>query len=294
MNFLIMLTLISFAFGGPRNIASEAHISGTLPADRMNCLKSLSEAPETPEMPKLYFQTLEGKEVFNLRCHMSDAKENARFLFLTDDGVQVLKLPIFHYTHRYANGDGDATELPRNVIHFRYLEKDYYLELQYADVAHVITSDRLPEVAGKLQTSVAKIQSEYVKKYETWLKAQGKEGAFELKVASEDDLSFLMPCLEAKELKILDFYLGGKYRKTIPPYGTIIQDSRNYHSLKEDERKKYQKPWNEIEKEVLNNFKAHHPLCEGVFSKSQVKETFDKNFGKSKTYYENLREIFYP
>jgi hypothetical protein len=286
---LIFIPLISYA--GPRGIASyeEKFTSQSYKA----CIQSLASAPSTPTYPKTYFQNLGSEESFTLRCHQPDTKDFMRFVFVTDTEYRSLALPMYYYKHVYRDGSSESTELPRNVIHFQYQKKDYYLEMGFVDSADIRVPSELAEVAKRAMTTPTKIMSEYVKKYEAWLKTKGQEEAIQLKPTTEEELAYLQSCLDKKLGNITEVYLQNKFGKIIPPYGVMVNDSNAYQTLGQAEKEKYRRPFTELEAEVLEDVTKNHPACDGVIGQNLVKESFEKKFGKNRAPYETLRRVFF-
>jgi hypothetical protein len=291
MNYLLIMFIPFLSYAGPRGIASfeEKLTSQTYKA----CVQSLANAPTTPTYPKTYFQLLGEEESFTLRCYQADAKELMRFVFVTDSEFKSLALPMYYYKHIYRDGSTDSTELPRNVIHFKYQKKDYYLEMGFVDSADIRTPSELGEVAKRAMTTPTKIQNEYVKKYETWLKTQGLEEAIHLKSTSSDELAYLQSCLDKKLEDIIGIYLQNKFGKSIPAFGVIVNDSRAYRELAADQKEKYRRPFADIEMDVLEDMPQNHPACDGVISEKVVKKSFEDKFGKNRAPYETLRRVFF-
>jgi hypothetical protein len=291
MSYLLLIVFPILSLAGPRGIASfEEKVTSQ---SYKNCIHSLANAPTTPTYPKTYFQNLEDEESFTLRCHQADTKELMRFVFVTDTEYRSLALPMYYYKHVYRDGSTDSTELPRNVIHFKYQKRDFYLEMGFVDSADIRLPSELPEVAKRAMTTTTKIQNEYVKKYESWLKTQGLEEAIQLKPTTEDELAYLQSCLDKKIADITGIYLQNKFGKIIPAYGVIVNDSNSYRTLPQTEKEKYRRPFAEIEAEVIEDMARHHPACEAVVSESVVKGSFDNKFGKNRDPYETLRRVFF-
>lgn len=287
---LILLLYPALASAGPRSIASmDTPVTPTF----IDCIKSLSAVSTTPPFPKMYFQTLAGKEVFALRCHMKDQKENMRFAILDSNGLRSLKLPIYYYKFVYKDGSTDSTDLPRNVVHFKTQDKDHYFQLMYSDVAKIFGPEAIPEVAKEMLVTTSRIQNEYIKKYETWLKSRGEDKAIFLTDAGAEEATYLEPCFEAKAKEISGLYLQGRFLKLIPPYGVIFEDTRNYANLSAAAKEKYQRPWSEIEADVLKDISEGHPFCEGIVSETMVKANFDKFWDKNKAPYEALHRYYF-
>jgi hypothetical protein len=287
----LILLIISFSsYAGPRGIASfeERVTSNAYKA----CIRSLAEAPTTPTYPKTYFQELLGQESFTLRCHQEDTKENMRFLFVLDESYYGLTLPMYYYDHVYRDGSKDKTELPRNIIHFRHRGKDLYLEMGFVDSANIRTPAELPQAAKENMTSVAKVQSEYVKKYEDWLRSQGKFKSIETYPLDETELSYMQSCLDNKIKAIVEIYLTNKFGKMIPAYGTMVNDSRNHQQLSSEDQKKYQRPFADLEGEILADL-TQHPDCQTAISDQKWREGFEKAFGRNRSPYETLRRVFF-
>lgn len=291
MNYLILIFLSTISLAGPRGIASfeEKVTSQSFKA----CIHSLANAPTTPLYPKTYFQDLAGEESFTLRCHQEDTKDFMRWVFVTDTEYKALTLPMYYYKINYRDGGTDSTELPRNVIHFKYNKKDLYLEMGFVDSATIRTPAELPMVARETMSSLTKIQNEYVKKYEDWLRAKGAIKSIEVYPMDAQELDYVQSCLDKKLRAILDTYLTNKFGKIIPAYGTIVNDSRNYQSLDQTSRQRYQKPFEDIELEVLEDVDKLHPACQGVITETTTKASFEKSFGKNRAPYETLRRVFF-
>lgn len=247
------------------------------------CIKSLAKAPTTPEFSSLYFQKVSGKENFAFWCHTDD-KSKMRLMFLGDDGLQTLTLPIYYYMSGI-----DHTDLPRNILHFKNQGEDLYIQFEYSDVINVFTPDKLPSVAKDMMYSMNRVQTEYIKKYETWLKTEGKSDAIKLGAPSEDDLPILLNCLEDKQQTVVSSYLQSKFSPQIPPYGTLVREINGFRNLTPEQKAKYQKPWNEIEKEFLNDIRNSHPDCAGVVSESSSQKALETHFGKNKDLYNRMR-----
>lgn len=240
------------------------------------CLTALADAPTTPGYPRMYFQKVGSKEDFAFRCHTED-KTHMRILFLEDDGLQTLKLPIYYYMSGI-----DHTDLPRNILHFKHQNSYLYIQFEYSDVVNVMTADKLPAVTKEMMVSMTKVQNEYIKKYETWLKAQDKAAAIVMSSPSDEDLPVLLNCLEEKLQDVVNTYLQNKFNGHIPAYGTIIQNLRGLKDLTPEQKAKYQRPWNEIEKEFMTDIVKSHPVCDGVVTEASSKKALDRNFGKTK------------
>lgn len=285
---LLILFMSTFAFADQCEKVSTDPIALNTFGKTKACISAIANAPGSPGFSKLYFQKMDAKEDFVFFCHTED-KTHSRILFLEDDGIQTLKLPIYYYMSGI-----DHTDLPRNILHFKNQNKDFYIHYEYADVANVVTADKLPALSKDMMVSMSRIQNEYIKKYETWLKTENKESAIKLGSPDEAEMKILMTCLERKQQEVVALYLQSKFLPKIPAYGTMLNDSRNRENMTSADKAKYQRPWSEIEAEFMGQLKKSHPICEGIVGEESVKQAFVKSFSKNKVPYEVLRHYFFP
>ena len=285
---LLLLFISTFALADQCEKVSTDPIALNTFGKTKACLSAIANAPGSPEFSKMYFQKMDAKEHFVFFCHTDD-KTHSRILFLEDDGIQTLKLPIYYYMSGI-----DHTDLPRNILHFKNQNKDFYIQYEYADVANVVTSDKLPALAKDMMVSMSRIQNEYIKKYEAWLKTENKESAIKLAAPDEAEMKILMTCLEKKQQEVVNLYLQSKFLPKIPAYGTMVNDSRNRENMSSADKAKYERPWSDIESEFMDELKKSYPVCDGIVGEQSVKQAFEKSFGKNKVPYEVLRRYFYP
>jgi hypothetical protein len=287
INLLILFTA-AFAYAYQCDTGGIDQISLNTFGKTKECLKSLAYAPSNPGFSKYYFQKFGGKEDFVFFCHTGD-KAHSRILFLEETGIQSLKLPIYYYMSGI-----DHTDLPRNILHFKGQNKDFYVQYEYSDVATVVTADKLPAISKDMMISMTRIQNEYIKKYETWLKSENKESAITLGVPDESEMKILMSCLEEKQQDVVDLYLQTKFTSKFPAYGTMVDDSRNRDTISAEKKSKYQRPWADLEAEFIADISQSHPSCEGIVSAESKLKAFEHSFAKNKQVYENLRRVFFP
>ena len=285
---LLILFISTFALADQCEKAASNPIALNTFGKTKACISAIANAPESPGFSKLYFQKMDAKEDFVLFCHTQD-KTHSRILFLEDDGIQTLKLPIYYYMSGI-----DHTDLPRNILHFKNQNKDFYIQFEYADVANVVTADKLPALSKDMMVSMARIQNEYIKKYEAWLKTQNKDSAIKLGPPDEAEMKILMTCLERKQQEVVALYLQSKFLPKIPAYGTMVNDSHKRETLNSAEKAKYQRPWSEIEAEYMGELKKSYPICDEIVDEESVKQAFEKSFSKNKVPYESLRRYFFP
>ena len=289
INLLILfISTFAFATADQCEKASTDPIAQNTFGKTKACLSAIANAPGSPEFSKMYFQKMDAKEDFVFFCHTDD-KTHSRILFLEDDGIQTLKLPIYYYMSGI-----DHTDLPRNILHFKNQNKDFYIQYEYADVANVVTADKLPALSKDMMVSMSRIQHEYIKKYEAWLKTQNKEAAIKLGSPDEAEMKILMTCLERKQQEVVALFLQSRFLPKIPAYGTMASDSRIRESLTSADKAKYQRPWSDIEAEFMGELKKSYPICDGIVGEESVKQAFEKSFGKNKVPYESLRRYFFP
>ncbi len=285
---LIFLLISFFVYAEQCDVAATQPIALNTFGKTKACLSAIANAPGSPEFSKMYFQKMDAKEDFVFFCHTDD-KTHSRILFLEDDGIQTLKLPIYYYMSGI-----DHTDLPRNILHFKNQNKDFYIQYEYYDVANVVTADKLPALSKEMMISMSRIQNEYIKKYEAWLKSENKEATIKLVSPDEGEMKILTTCLESKQQEVVALYLQSKFLPKIPAYGTMVNDSHNRESLTSGDKAKYQRPWSEIEAEFMGELKKSYPICDGIVGEESVKQAFEKSFGKNKLPYESLRHYFFP
>lgn len=280
---ILILFMTAFSYSYHCGLDSTEKIAVNTFGKTKACLTALADAPSTPGYPRMYFQKLGSKEDFAFRCH-TENKTHMRILFLEDDGLQSLKLPIYYYMSGI-----DHTDLPRNILHFKHQNNDYYIQFEYSDVVNVMTAEKLPAVTKEMMVSMSKVQNEYIKKYETWLKTQNKSDSIVLSSPTDDELPALLNCLEAKQQDVVNTYLQNKFKGKIPAYGTIIQNLKALKDLTQEQKAKYQRPWSEFETEFMRDIVKTHPVCDGIVTETSSRKALDSNFGRNKELYNRMR-----
>jgi hypothetical protein len=140
-----------------------------------------------------------------------------------------------------------------------------------------------------MMVSMTRVQNEYIKKYETWLKTQNKVDSIVMRSPTDDELPVLLSRLENKQQDVVNTYLQNKFNDQIPAYGTIVQNIRGLKDLTPEQEAKYRRPWNEIEKEFMTDLVKSHAVFDGVVSEASSQKVFDRNFGKNKDLYNRMR-----
>lgn len=255
-----------------------------------SCLHSMAHAPTTPPSSRLPFQTMGSNEVFAINCYLgpADYQKHDRYMFVTDTGIKSLKLPKYFYP-----SGGDTAELPRNVIHFKENNIDYYIVPNIVGEPIVHTADQLPRIAQELGTSLNRIRNEYIKKYEDHLRSIGQSSAINLQYSSDEEVSEIMSCLSKKQQNAVKEYMGGKFRGTIPAYSTIVNDHNLFSNLPEAQREKYRLAWSQLKQRVMDDVIESNPVCQSVLSFEEIDKAFEDNWGRNKDIYSRIHTRFF-
>ena len=250
------------------------------------CLKSLAYAPTTPDYPKSLFKNIGNEEIFATHCYLDDGDQFESFMFLTDSGVKALKFPVYKFMVGI-----DHTSLPGDITHFKYDNKDYYVNPSYGD-ARILTYDKVPVLAEELMKSMDKVNRS-IKKYEDYLKSVNKISEINIK-SDPIAVESVMPCLEKNQRETVKTYMYGKFKDTIPAMGTIVDDYNQFNKVREEAKQKYSRPFEDLRNEIQKDLFASHPVCKGVIDEKMIAEVFEKSWGENGVRYELLRKRYFP
>jgi hypothetical protein len=237
------------------------HINQAVYADLYSCLEKLSsDGLVTEGYQKDFWKTIEGKKQFMFRCSEGNEKEEIRFLMIGKEGIESLNYPVYSYKVSFRDGSTDTASLPRNFLRFYQNGKEYIM-IETFETVKMVPRANLAAAAKEELTNVNKIETEYFKKYETFL----KEGTGKTQVTPEalpaDKLSSTTPCFE----KILHTYIrqivDKEARKLIPYNNQFNPDLQKIYAASREELRankelteKYKYTVPEIKKKITDYF----------------------------------------
>ena len=252
----------------------------------MQCLHDLSFAQTTPEFPRTLFKTIGTEEIYATHCYLADSDQYESYIFISNNGVKALKFPVYKFMIGI-----DHTSLPGDITHFKYNQKDYYINPDFGN-AKILTKEQLPALSEELMKSMPSVNRQ-IKKYEDYLISQKKLDAINV---TNDSLAVesVMPCLEQNKLSLLKDYFFGKFKDSIPPMGTIVKDWNQFDSISSEEKQKYTRSFDQLKSDVIKDVLSSQPSCIGILDNSLIESAFNKCWGENQERYDALHTRYFP
>ena len=252
----------------------------------MQCLHDISFAQSTPEFPRTLFKTINQEEIYATHCYLPDGDQYDSYIFITSDGIKALKFPVYKFMIGI-----DHTSLPGDITHFKYKNKDFYINPDFGN-AKILTHSQVPALASDLMKSMPSVERQF-KKYEDYLISQNKLNAINV-TSDPTAVESVMTCLKKNEADLLNDYMYGKFSSTVPVKGVITQDWNKFENITETDKQKYLRPFDKLKSDVINDILTAQPSCVGVIDNQQIEDAFNKCWGQNQEMYESLHKRYFP
>lgn len=292
--FLFFVTNSAFAYisdPGPEIRKNESLIAITqeLFNQHSSCLHSMVNAPHSPVFTKTYFQSLPDSSVLTLKCEELNSDARFNFVFISDKDVLLLDLPKYIAKDFSPNRETIQKEYPREVVHFFYQGKDFYLDLEGQDMGKIKTPSDLSQLAFDLKVSKNKLINDFVGKFETYLKSRHLYQQTHLRVASDTEREVVMKCLTRKHQNVLSIYLQSEIQAKLPGIDQM-QRLLTDRNLGQVPREPYLHNWEDLEASFQIEFYKNNPSCVDVIKQDKLIHAFSSNLSNHKKYYVEVRQ----
>lgn len=237
------------------------HLNQAVYSDLYSCLEKLSSDNLVTEgYQKDFWKSIEGKKQFMFRCSEGNEKDEIRFLMIGKEGIESLNYPVYSYKVSFRDGSTDTASLPRNFLRFYQNGKEYIM-IETFETVKMVSRANLAAAAKEELTNVNKIETEYFKKYETFLKEGTGKTQITPVVMSAEKVPTTTPCFE----KILHTYIRQivekEARKLIPYNSQFNPDLQKIYSSSPEELKgnkelteRYKYTADEVKKKISDYF----------------------------------------
>lgn len=223
------------------------HLNQAVYADLYSCLEKLSADDLVTEgYREDFWETIDNKKKFMFRCSEGNEKDEIRFLMIGQQGIETLIYPVYSYKVSFRDGSTDTASLPRNFLRFFQNGREYIM-IETFDTVKMVPRSQLAASAKEEMTSVAKVESEYFKKYETFLSEDKGKNQITPAAIDPEKIGTMTPCFE----RILQTYIrqivDKEARKLIPYNSQFNPDLQKIYALSSEELKN--------NKELVNKYK---------------------------------------
>ena len=223
------------------------HLNQAVYADLYSCLEKLSADDLVTEgYREDFWETIDNKKKFMFRCSEGNEKDEIRFLMIGQQGIETLIYPVYSYKVSFRDGSTDTASLPRNFLRFFQNGREYIM-IETFDTVKMVPRSQLAASAKEEMTSVAKVESEYFKKYETFLSEDKGKNQITPAAIDPEKIGTMTPCFE----RILQTYIRqivDKEARKLIPYNTQFNpDLQKIYSSSPEELKN--------NKELVNKYK---------------------------------------
>jgi len=241
-----------------------------------------------------YWHDINGKKTFAKQCWSLDnyGEKEIIYSFLSDEGIRVLKFPVFHYKV----GINDAS-LPRNIMRFEADGKKYLLS-QYDNVGEYFDSLKEENLTAFVKErgimgNPASMKKKYIDEYESYL-AKKKLSTPSLQKTSSQTVSHgdAVSCIKERLLDYVSIIWSKEAPEAIPYINTMNSDLKRKDIQAEDIQKRYALSPEDIRNEMKKNLFAEASPCRAVIQDQELNEVFDKNYKSRVEHYNNLRKYF--
>lgn len=237
------------------------HLNAAVYADLYSCLEKLSaDELVTEGYREDFWETIDNKKKFMFRCSEGNEKDEIRFLMIGQQGIETLNYPVYSYKVNFKDGTTDTASLPRNFLRF-YQGGREYIMIETYDTVKMVPRNQLAASAKEEMTSVAKVESEYFKKYETFLTEDKRKNQITPAPIDLGKMGTVAPCFERILRTYIRQIVDKEARKLIPYNHQFNPDLQKIYATNSQELRankelldKYRPTPQEIKKTITDYF----------------------------------------
>lgn len=275
------------------------HINQAVYSDLYSCLEKLStDDLVTQGYREDFWKEIEGQKNFMFRCSEGNEKESIRFLMIGKTGMSALVYPVYSYKVTFKDGSTDTASLPRNFLRFYQNGKEYIM-IERFEMVEMIPRSKLAAAAKEELTNINRVESEYFKKYETFLAENTDKKQISPEIFPAEKLSSATPCFERILFTYIRQIVEKEARKLIPYNNQFNPDLQKIYASSRDELRankelteKYKYTSTEIKKKITDFFLSRlGGQCTTQFDSKILDAALEKFYQKDLENYATVQRV---